>query len=124
MASVGMLQQDHHHHQQQQQQQQQQVLLPPSAPVAAQPAAQQRPQAAAAAAGQPLPCSLRDMLRVSGGLTQPSSSALYAAWWLDDSTLHFIAKLHRLNERLVLTVDAEPVTLSFDQVRPGCAACV
>ena len=111
---------------QQQQQQQQQgqsdatPLLPPPPSVlnAAQPAPQQRLQPDAAAVGQPPPSSLQDMLmRVSGSLMLPSSPGLDAAWWLDDSTLQYIVKLHRLDEPLVLTIDAESVTLTFDQVK-------
>jgi hypothetical protein len=46
----------------------------------------------------------------------PLSPADVGAWWLDDSTLHCMAKFNQLDEPLVLTVDAEPVTLSFDEV--------
>ena len=54
----------------------------------------------------------------SCGSLPPVSPADVGAWWLDDSTLHFMAKFHRLDEPLVLTVDAaEPFTLSFAEVR-------
>ena len=127
MPSAGM---------EQRQQQQQQPLPPlpppkqqqqqqPSTPTAAQPAPQQRLRPnAAAACHQPPPASLRDMLRVSGSLAQPSAAAAAdAAWWLDDSTLQYVVKLHRFDQPLVLTVDAEPVTLSFEQVKLMRAEC-
>ena len=57
-----------------------------------------------------------------GGSFPPLSPADVGAWWLDDSTLHFMARFNQLDEPLVLTVDAEPVTLSFDEVRDPAMA--
>ena len=128
MASDEMVQQQ----QQEQQRQRQQQMVPPTptppptpmAQSAVQPAPQRRllPDTTAVCC-QPPPGSLRDMLRVSGGLVQPSAAAADAAWWLDNSTLQYIVRLHRLDEPLVLTIDAEPVTLSFDQVKLMRAEC-
>ena len=54
----------------------------------------------------------------SGSPSLPALSPADAgAWWLDDATLRFVARSNQLDEPLVLTVDAEPVTLSVDEVR-------
>jgi hypothetical protein len=52
----------------------------------------------------------------SSSSVPPHSPADIGAWWLDDSTLHFLATFNRVDEPLVLTVDAEPVTVYFDEV--------
>ena len=79
---------------------------------------------------QPLRHHAVDPIQLSSAFGSPAlpsspSPVGNVAWWLDDSTLRYIAKFNRLDAPLVLTVDAEPITLSHDEVSMlACRCCL